>query len=128
MRRPRRRCIKQDAPFSCFKPAGIPAGELPRINLQLDEFEAIRLADHLGLDHLAAATAMEISRPTFSRLIERARAKVAAFLLKGARLEIHGGPVCFKGGGSCQAKELRSGGKTNVNEQFDRRNNDQAHE
>jgi hypothetical protein len=36
---------------------------------------------------------MEISRPTFARLIEAARRKVADVLLHGKVLVIHGGPV-----------------------------------
>jgi predicted DNA-binding protein (UPF0251 family) len=129
MRKPRRRCIRGHARFNCFKPAGIPAGDLPRINLQLDEFEAIRLADHLGLDHLSAASAMEISRPTFSRLIERARSKVAAFLLQGARLDIHGGPVRYRLKGDGCHPELRDGsGMTRGVDQIERRNSDEANE
>jgi hypothetical protein len=63
--------------------------------LSIDEYEAIRLADHLGKDHLEASEMMHISRPTFSRLIERARQKTAHALIDGMELIIEGGNVDF---------------------------------
>lgn len=82
--------------FTRFKPVNIRGKNLPLINLDLDEFEAIRLTDHLGKEHAEAAEKMEISRSTFTRLIERARKKVAAFLIEGKLLEIGGGNIHFK--------------------------------
>ena len=61
-----------------------------------DEFEAIRLADQLGLSHSMAADEMEISRSTFSRLIEKARKKMADFIIQGRALTIGGGSVHFR--------------------------------
>ncbi len=76
-----------------FKPAGVPARMLEPVALRLDELEALRLADWDGLYQEAAAERMQISRPTFARLIEVARRKVADALLHGKVLVIHGGPV-----------------------------------
>lgn len=76
-----------------FKPRGVPMRTLEKVILSLDEFEAIRLADHEGLDQAAAAARMNISRPTFTRLIETARRKVATALVKGEALVIDGGAV-----------------------------------
>jgi len=56
--------------------------------LNLDEFEAIRLADHLALYHEEAAERMGISRATFGRIIGKARSKVADALINGKRLQI----------------------------------------
>jgi len=39
---------------------------------------------------------MEISRSTFTRLLERARKKVAAFLIEGKELSIEGGRIHFR--------------------------------
>ncbi len=82
--------------FTSFKPAGVMRGELESVSLSLDEFEAIRLADYLQMDHLDAAVEMEISRSTFSRLVERARKKMALLLIEGKELSVEGGNVHFK--------------------------------
>jgi len=63
--------------------------------IRLDEFEAIRLADKLGYGHGEAAAIMGVSRPTFTRLISRARKKMASFLVEGTVLEISGGSILF---------------------------------
>jgi uncharacterized protein len=76
-----------------FKPAGIPTRELAAIVMALDEFEAIRLADLEGLYQAQAAERMNVSRPTFSRIIEAAHRKVAEALVYGRALRIEGGPV-----------------------------------
>ena len=76
-----------------FKPAGVPARLLEHVILELDEVEALRLADGMGLYQEEAAERMNISRPTFSRIIERARKKVADALLHGKALRIEGGAV-----------------------------------
>ena len=57
--------------------AGVPARSLVEIVLTVDEFEALRLADYEGLYQKQAAERMGISRPTFGRIVEAARRKVA---------------------------------------------------
>ncbi len=91
----RKRMILQPPPIKNFKPSGVPQRVLETIILQVDEYEAIRLADYLSLEHQAAADQMQISRPTFTRLIERARNKVARALVEGKALLIEGGNVDF---------------------------------
>ena len=76
-----------------FKPAGIPRHELDEVVMTLDEFEALRLADLEGLYQEQAALEMRVSRPTFSRIAESARRKVADALVHGKALRIEGGPV-----------------------------------
>ena len=82
--------------FTEFKPMGIKGQELEQIQLTLDEFEAFRLADFMGLMHAEAADEMGISRSTFSRLIERARKKIADCIVQGKWLTIDGGMVHFR--------------------------------
>jgi predicted DNA-binding protein (UPF0251 family) len=86
-----------------FKPIGRPAAELDVETLRLDELEALRLADREGLYQEAAAEQMGVSRPTFSRLLAKARAKVARALLDERLLVIGDGPVVrdTAGDGSC---------------------------
>jgi uncharacterized protein len=76
-----------------FKPAGIPLRELEEIVLTLDEVEALRLADLEGLYQEEAGERMKISRPTFARVVESARKKVAEALICGKALRLEGGPV-----------------------------------
>jgi predicted DNA-binding protein (UPF0251 family) len=97
MPRPQDNRIVHEPPlFSEFKPMGIKGRDLEQILLTLDEFEAFRLADFMGLSHAEAADEMEISRSTFTRLIEKARRKVAEFLIQGKILTIEGGSIHFR--------------------------------
>ena len=93
----KKRSVNFPPSWTSFKPVGIRSKELETISLGLDEFEAIRLADYEGLDHAESAVLMEISRSTFSRLVERARQKVAVFIIEGQRLQIDGGEIHFHG-------------------------------
>lgn len=97
MPRPENNRIVHEPPlFGEFKPVGVPGRSLEQISLSLDEYEAIRLADYIGLSHEEAAMEMEISRSTFTRLIEKARKKIAHFLIGGKLLTIEGGSIHFK--------------------------------
>lgn len=97
MPRPKKDKIVSSPPlFSCFKPVGVRRDQLGDTRLELGEYEAIRLSDYEGLDHAQAAAEMGISRSTFSRLVETARRKVAAFLVDGRMLQIEGGNVHFR--------------------------------
>ena len=97
MARPEKKRIIHNPPmFSEFKPVGIAGSSLIQTILSLDEYEAFRLADFVGLPHIEAAYEMEISRSTFTRLIEKARKKIADFLIQGKLLTIEGGNVHFR--------------------------------
>ena len=74
-----------------FKPRGIPLSSLEEINLTIDEFESIRLADLEGLYQDQAAERMNVSRQTFGRIIDSAHKKVAEALVQGKALKIEGG-------------------------------------
>lgn len=67
--------------------------DLEEVCLGLDEFEALRQADLLGVYQVEAALVMGVSRATFARIIENARRKVAEALVSGKALRIEGGPV-----------------------------------
>ncbi|HID76319.1 MAG TPA: DUF134 domain-containing protein [Planctomycetaceae bacterium] len=79
--------------FTWFKPAGVPARTLREVELTVDEYEAMRLADYEGLYQEEAAERMGISRQTFGRIVESARNKVAKALVEGMALRIEGGEV-----------------------------------
>lgn len=58
------------------------------IELLHEEMEALYLMDTLELYQADAATKMGISRPTFAKIIKRARQKVTMMLVTGNALEI----------------------------------------
>ena len=96
MARPEKlRCIAQLPSVGCFKPAGIPANALEGVRLSLEELESIRLKDLEGLEQEKCAQQMRISRPTFHRILESARKKLADALINGKAIRIEGGNVEF---------------------------------
>ena len=97
---PRPCCLRHIDVSPCavyFKPAGIPVRMLEEVVLTLDELEALRLADLDALYQVQAAKEMKISRPTFARIVEQARRKVADALIHGKALRLEGGTVIMKG-------------------------------
>ena len=91
----RKRRVDSPPRFYHFKPAGIPSRSLKSLILSVDEFEAIRLADYKNMEHQEASELMNISRPTFTRLIEKARQKIAKVLIEGSELLVEGGNIEF---------------------------------
>lgn len=59
--------------------------------LKVEEFEAIRLSDHMGLKQAEAALLMGISQQTFSRILRNARKCLAEALVLGHIIKVDGG-------------------------------------
>jgi len=74
-----------------FKPAGVPLRTLEDVQLSVEEAEAIRLKDLEGLEQEEGAERMNVSRPTFQRVLASARQKMADALLNGKAIRIAGG-------------------------------------
>ncbi len=88
---PRPRCRKNvnfDPQVKYFKPAGIPKKNLEEVVLNLEEVEALRLKDALGMSQIDAAKKMGVSQPTFHRLILCARQKLADGVTGGKSIKI----------------------------------------
>ena len=83
-----RRRIRGRFHHNCFKPCGIRKAEVDFEVLTPDEIEAIRLADFEGLYQEDAANEMQVSRPTFGRILNSARKKIAKALILGNAIEI----------------------------------------
>jgi len=81
---------------SYFKPTGIQKIELEESVLAVDEFEAVRLKDYLNLDQNECAEKMDVSQPTFHRLVLSARKKIADAIVNGKAIKIEGGNYIFK--------------------------------
>jgi predicted DNA-binding protein (UPF0251 family) len=88
------RIVRQDPKINQFSPRGKP-GRPEEIGLNMDEFEAIRLADFMGFSQKEAAKSMRISQQTFSRVLKRARKSLACALVNGAIIKIQGGQYVF---------------------------------
>jgi predicted DNA-binding protein (UPF0251 family) len=68
--------------FKGYKPYGLERGKRGHVDLLYEEYEAIKLADYDGMNHLEASKLMGISRATFARIYESARQKVALALVE----------------------------------------------
>lgn len=79
--------------FRGFKPFGCPEPTGNEVKLLLEEYEAIRLTDHQNMSQTDAAQMMGISRPTFSRVYESARKKIARAFIEVTAIIIEGGNV-----------------------------------
>jgi uncharacterized protein len=79
-----------------FKPFGIPRNMLSSVSLLIDEYEAIRLLDYEGMNQEQAAEKMNVSRPTLTRIYEKARKTIAQALVEGKMIVIEGGNVQFE--------------------------------
>lgn len=69
-----------------FSPLGFDSGN--KIKLNHDEIEALFLMDYQNMYQEDAAKLMNISRPTFSRIIKSARQKVTTALVTGANINL----------------------------------------
>ena len=78
-----------------FKPVGVPMSEVNQVQLHFEEYEAIVLTDYQRMSQAEAAEKMDVSRPTFTRIYDTARQKVARAMAEGAGFFIDGGDVSF---------------------------------
>ena len=107
------RCINAQPTSVVYKPAGVPARQLEWVTLHLDEFETLRLLDHLGLEQERAATEMGVSRPTVTRIYASARKKIADALVQGKAVCIEGGPVTEMSNSTGPGRCMGRGGRRN---------------
>lgn len=84
------RIVRLDPKISQFSPRGKP-GRPDEVTLTMDEFEAVRLCDHMGFSQKEAAKSMRISQQTLSRILKRGRRQIANALVNGAIIKIQGG-------------------------------------
>ncbi len=68
--------------FKGYSPYGARRGRREAVDLLYEEYEAIKLTDYDGLIHDEAAKIMGVSRPTFARIYESARKKIARALVE----------------------------------------------
>jgi len=80
--------------FKGFRPIGLPEENNPVV-INFEEYEAIRLSDFELNGQVEAALIMGVSRPTFARIYESARRKVAQAFVQGKAIVFEGGKVYF---------------------------------
>ncbi len=85
------RKIENIPAIAYFTPSNREVPEIPKNILKLEELEAIRLKDLEGLEQSECAERMEVSRPTFQRILLSAREKIADSLVNGKTIHIEGG-------------------------------------
>jgi predicted DNA-binding protein (UPF0251 family)/DNA-directed RNA polymerase subunit RPC12/RpoP len=91
MPRPKRiRRVTNPPHFKGFRPMAIPDGGAP-IVVNFEEYEAIKLSDYDLHGQVAAASIMGVSRPTFARIYESARRKIAQAFIEGRSIVFEGG-------------------------------------
>ena len=87
----KRRFVSEVPEISFFKPAGVRMRDLEEVVLTVEEFEALKLKDVEDLDQVSCAERMNISQPTFHRILNSARKKVADAIIYGKAIRIEGG-------------------------------------
>lgn len=85
------RKVKFNPDTTYFKPRGIPLIELEEVILLVEEYESVRLKDLEELEQEECARKMNISQPTFHRLIQSARKKITDAIVNGKAIRIEGG-------------------------------------
>ena len=96
-RRKRLRKVVAPPGFKGYKPYGNITQKKPFVELLYEEYEAIKLADYDLLNHLEASKLMGISRPTFARIYESARRKLANALVETREIRSVFGNAIFDG-------------------------------
>ncbi len=90
-----------------------PLDEIPEtreaIIMTVEEYETIRLIDHIGLIQEECAERMEVARTTVQSIYSDARKKIADSLVSGSPLVIEGGryKVCEHSEGCQRRKSCR---------------------
>nr|WP_320119425.1 DUF134 domain-containing protein [uncultured Marinifilum sp.] len=81
-RRVRLRKVVEPPRFKGYRPFGTNGRKRQSIELLYEEYESLKLADYDLMNHKEAAEVMGVSRPTFARIYECARRKIAAALVE----------------------------------------------
>jgi len=78
-----------------FKPFGMALCEASSVILHFDEYESFKLVNYDNLSQDAASDLMNISRPTFTRIYNKALQKIAQAFTEGKTILINGGNIEF---------------------------------
>jgi uncharacterized protein len=85
------RLIQMAPHFYGFKPQGIQSKPGSEVLINFEEYEALNLCDYELLNQAEAAKLMNISRPTFTRIYESVRRKIAKAFIEGSYITFEDG-------------------------------------
>jgi len=92
MARPHKsRKISNPPKMKGFKPFGMPMCKIEPVIMKFEEYESIRLVNYDNLLQDQAAEQMNVSRPTFTRIYNRALQQIALSFVEGKAIVIEGG-------------------------------------
>lgn len=74
-----------------FQPFGMQSCVMESVRLKFEEYESLRLVNYEMLTQDVAARQMNISRPTFTRIYNRALKVIAKSFVEGKTVNIEGG-------------------------------------
>lgn len=94
-RKTRPRKLVAPPSFKGYAPYGAMQSNHQKVELLYEEYEAMKLADYDLLNHKEAAKLMDISRPTFARIYESARRKIAQAFVEVKEIKTVFGNVWF---------------------------------
>ncbi|NVO02653.1 MAG: DUF134 domain-containing protein [Bacteroidetes bacterium] len=96
MARPQKnRKVCTPPPMKGFKPFGIPLCKTETLKITYEEYESIRLVNYEMLSQDNAAEQMAVSRPTLTRIYNKALKTIAKAFVEGKAIEIDGGNFQF---------------------------------
>jgi len=84
------RTISRQPKTKQFSPRG-RVGRPGYKEIKLEEFEAIRLTDYMGLNQSEASKSMGVSQQTFSRVLRSGRKHLSEALVNGEIIRVQGG-------------------------------------
>ena len=85
------RLIQMAPNFCGFRPQGIQSKPGSEVSINFEEYEALNLCDYELLNQSEAAKLMNISRPTFTRIYESVRRKIAKAFIEGSNIDFENG-------------------------------------
>lgn len=89
------RFIQMAPHFSGFNPQGVQKRNETEVFINFEEYEALNLCDYELMTQAEAAKMMNVSRPTFTRIYESVRRKIAKAFIEGSFIRFEGGNVAF---------------------------------
>jgi predicted DNA-binding protein (UPF0251 family) len=95
------RLIQMAPHFLGFKPQGVQCKTSSEVSINFEEYEALNLCDYELLKHSEAAKLMKISRPTFTRIYESVRRKIAKAFIEGSCIHFENGNSIISGWYKC---------------------------
>ena len=95
------RLIQMAPHFDGYKPQGVQCKTSSDVTINFEEYEALNLCDYELLTQAEAAKLMNVSRPTFTRIYESVRRKIAKAFVEGSCIHFEGGNVAMANWHKC---------------------------